>query len=673
MTSEVTKAFVSFRIGGLLWQVDEQFDALIKLLNKYDKIASEIAFFLSETHSPMPLEYIKSSCKVLSKRVARLKSIGYRAGINNLCTTGHHLENFAYSLKGDFTYYTNIDGELCKGGFCPNNTNYREQYVKPMYEMIAGTGSDFIWIDDDVRLWGHMAHIPINETCFCDHCLQMFSSRAGKDYTRQALKTAFKEGSTEEQIYLRSKWLDHTRETIRAVLEFVANVIHEVSPTMDIGFMDGMRFYEGLGLEEWAQALNPDKKCNVMWRPGGGAYTDEYPNAMFAKAHVIGMESEILPKTVLSIQSEIENFPYQPLRKSAQFNTVEIDAYVAAGATGAALNILSDVASVLQYQPLLERLQQNAPFLDLLASAFGRSRRQGIYTGWNKYSFAARNLNKDWLSPEGAFPGWAYADEIFMMGLPQSYSLDGAQVTTLCEDCIKVLPDKEIQKILAGGVYMDAASLQHLNNMGYSELTGFEIEKQYPMDTKVILTDHQLNAGYGGFERDARQSFHKGVASNLIPQTGAESLAYLIDYSRRTIGDCAIGIFENSLGGRVCVSGYFPWDFLYFMETTIQIKNIMKWLSKDSLGAFIGSYHRVSLWDSLVGNNHVTALVNGFLDPAINVELNLKTDCDSQFELVDMFNNRSLLQVAGKSDGYTKIIIPEIKPWHICLIFENAE
>ncbi|HSL03157.1 MAG TPA: hypothetical protein VK901_06420, partial [Nitrospiraceae bacterium] len=55
-------------------------------------------------------------------------------------------------------------------------------------------------------------------------------------------------------------------------------------------------------------------------------------------------------------------------------------------------------------------------------------------------------------------------------------------------------------------------------------------------------------------------------------------------------------IYENKLGGRVCVSGYYPWDHLHSLSKTSQMKAVMRWLSRDRLPAYVASYHKVNLW-----------------------------------------------------------------------------
>ena len=59
---------------------------------------------------------------------------------------------------------------------------------------------------------------------------------------------------------------------------------------------------------------------------------------------------------------------------------------------------------------------------------------------------------------------------------------------------------------------------------------------------------------------------------------------------------CSSGVFENALGGLICVAGYFPWSFLQNYSKSAQLKTVFRWLSRDTLPAYVASYHKINLW-----------------------------------------------------------------------------
>ncbi len=78
----------------------------------------------------------------------------------------------------------------------------------------------------------------------------------------------------------------------------------------------------------------------------------------------------------------------------------EAAAYIAAGCTGAAYNVLSFYDEPLdEYVPLAEKLQEVRPFLDLMVKHFGRTPLTGINAYWNRNSEIAVNPEEgNWLT-----------------------------------------------------------------------------------------------------------------------------------------------------------------------------------------------------------------------------------------------------------------------------------
>lgn len=669
---KISKANISFRIGIPQWLFDNRFEGLMKLFGKHKGVTDEITFFTSETHAPLTLEETRRRCKVLKDRMEVARSVGYRTGVNILATMGHHVENIANSLQGSYARVTDIKGNTCQGSFCPNDPQFREEYVRPVYEMLVKTKPDYIWLDDDVRLRGHM---PIVNTCFCQNCLSVFAEEFGLQFTRETLEQAFNQDSLEKRLEIRKAWLQHNRNTITVFLKFIENVVHAFSPGIPLGFMDGGRFYEGFDLRGWSEALAGPDNVEVLWRPGGGTYTEEVPDEVTTKAHELGREVAALPGSVVCIQAELESFTYQRLRKSENYTALEAACYIAAGCTGTAFNVLSMYDEPLdEYDSLVDRLARTRPFLDMMARTFGKETPTGIHTGWNKDVFAARNTSRgDWFDESCAVPGLIHADEMFKIGLPPAYRANQAAVTALSGETVWALSDAEIKGCLSKGVYMDVEALLILNKRGYQDLTGFGVVKKFDFDSIEQLVEHDLNQEFAGRYRDCRQSFGKGDAYSLDPiGEKTEILARLVDYNYQQVAACSMGLFENSLGGRICVAGYYPWAHFQNLSKSTQIKRIMRWLSRDRLGAYVESFHRVILWDRIVGEGiHSVALANLYLDPVENVLLMLLADND-EIDFYDMNCNKTSIRGEAARSGYRRFILPRIEPWHICLITQKA-
>jgi hypothetical protein len=660
----IQRAFISFRIGVPQWMPETRFRDLLAMFDKHRGATDEITFFTSATHPPLPLEEIQKRAQVLKQRMLLARQSGYRAGINLLSTMGHHNENLANSLLGDYTRVTDIDGNTCQGSFCPNDPRVQE-YARQVYLAVASAGPDCIWIDDDVRLAGHM---PVFLTCFCDRCLAIFEKESGTKYTRPALKAAFVTGPPESRLALRKAWLQHNRDTIARLFAIIEQTVHGVKPGMPLGFMTGDRFYEGYDFDRWAGVLSGPGKAEVRWRPGGGFYEDDVMSGLAGKSHDVGRQVSVLPRDVVSIQSEIENFPYQRLKKSAHTTVLEAASHMAAGCTGAAFNVLSGNDEPLdEFEPLVARIRQTRPFFDLLAVHLGRRRLAGIHPAWNKDTAAACDLaGGDWFA-FGRFLG--EAPRLFEIGVPIDYSPQGASVTLLSDDNVVAFSKEEILRLLSGGVYMDAQALTHLNRMGYGDLTGFEVDRVLPQDCIERLARHPLNGPMAGRDRDCRQSFYHLAAFTLKKRDPkAETLSGIVDYTGGEVAPCVMGVFQNRLGGRVCVAGYFPWTFLHSLSKSAQMKAVMRWLSKDRLPAYASSFHKINLWVREPDQGAIAmALTNSCLDVARDVTLLILTDKE-RIRVFDMIGAESHVRASGTDGPYRRFAIPAVGPWEMRLV-----
>jgi hypothetical protein len=663
------KACISFRIGTPIWLPEARFSEQMALFEKYKGITDEVTFFTSETHPCLPLNVIQERAKLLARRMDQVRKLGYRTGINLLSTIGHHNENLPNSLSGDYTLMTDIEGKTCEGSRCPNGEAMRE-YIREVYRALATARPDYIWIDDDVR-FGHM---PIGAACFCETCLAIYARESGKRMTREDLKAAFNTGMMGDKIQNRKSWLTHNRQTIARLFELIEKTVHAIAPAMPLGFMTGDRFFEGYDFDTWADILAGPNRCEVMWRPGGGFYSDEALCQLVGKSHDVGRQVSMLPDSVVSIQSEIENFPYQRLKKAAHTTALESAAHIAAGCTGTAFNVLQMYDEPLdEYEPLLATLHQARPFYDLMVKTLGRAKPQGLFAAWNKDSYAVTSL--------GASAKWPISDngavmvgktsEIHEIGIPAAYSLQGSQLTALTSDAALALSEAELKTVLSRGTYLDGPALTRLNEMGYADYTGFTVAQYHEMDCIEELLPHDLNRPFVGRHRDNRQSFlwWNVPAAELIPAAAnAQPLSRLIDYGGKQVAACSSGVFENKLGGRVCIGGYFPWTYLQNLSKASQLKTVFRWLARDTLLAYIASYHKINLWVREAGQGRLAvALVNTTLDAGQNVELMLRTE-STGISIYNMACEKTTVRAAGSDGPYRKFLLPTVPSWSMLFI-----
>ena len=178
-----------------------------------------------------------------------------------------------------------------------------------------------------------------------------------------------------------------------------------------------------------------------------------------------------------------------------------------------------------------------------------------------------------------------------------------------------------------------------------------------------------MNGIFSGRERDNRQSFWKSTAYTLKQTNqGAQALSGLTDYSGKEVSSCTTGIFENKLGGRICVAGYYPWTFMENLSKSSQMKSVFRWLSKDQLPGYIASFQKINLWIREPDNGKIAlAFSNSSFDPAKDIVLMLKTG-NKTIKVFDMECRETIIQSSGTDGPYQKFVIPEVEPWQIRLV-----
>lgn len=656
------KANTTMRLAPYPWLGEKQYDETLELLEKYDGVAEEIAFFTEVSGSGTSLNVFRENMDVLKHRMQKARAKGFKAGMNMFVTLGHREENLENSLTGNFQHMTGIDGRTSKGCYCPNDENY-QAYLSEKYAIASEANPDFIWIDDDVRMSNHE---PLKYACFCDKCLQIFETETGVKHTRESLHKAFNFGTVSEKQAVRGAWLQHNRNTLGHLCALIEKSVHKVDPKIALGFMSGDRFYDGYDFDNYTKKLEGTAMLPVRWRPGGGFYEDFNILELANKSHAVGRQVSVLPPGVTTIQSEIENLPCQRLRKAANIVVLEVASHIAAGCTGATYSILPYYDEPLEgYEPLFAALQQARPFFDLMVDRLGRSPVTGIQTFWNKNSFVTQHITEgDWFDPSLTIP----VNELYEIGLPAGYSNEYANVTILTKNNIFAMTPEEIKSLLSGSVYMDGEALQQLNQMGWQDLTGFDVVATNPGDCLEKYLEHPLNGKYAGRER----SSYPRMFSYAFKKTDekAEALTTLFDLSNREMG-IAMGIFENKLGGRIGVAGYCPLNTMGNPSKSTQIKSVFRWLSKDQLSGYVASFHRTNLWIRENKNGAIAlALSNSSFDPAEEITLMLRTE-KTKLTLYDMACKATTLNSSGKDGPYQKFVVPFIDPWQIRLLADE--
>lgn len=653
------RAHVSYRLTVQLWEKDEDFEQLLRVIES-TAMADEFALFTNDNHTPPPLEIMRPRFAILKRRIATLKERGYRAGINHLCTLGHAYENVRHAATCG-RWMVSSSGLQCPGNFCPSDPEWRESYIRECYTLAAECHPDFIWIDDDVRLSNHGKIYDFG--CFCPECFPRLSAFIGYQGELAQLPEFFECADETERRRRRAALIEWNGRVINDLAGYIERVVHAVDPSIILGQMDGFQPICGLDFAGHAAALSGPERRPVWWRPGGGFYFDRCPDELLAKANSIGREIALMPDSIEVIQAELESFNYQRLNKSNFITALEPQIYCAAGATGVAYNVFgqNDWDDFDVNLPLIEALNGNRAFLDRIVRSTRRIHPRGVFDGTGRMIHLSHHgQDGKWLTLSGSDdPGFS-GSELQKLGIPAAYAAENACLYAVTGQAVEAMNDSEIRAMLAKGAYLDGFALRELNRRGYEEFTGFAIREIIEDDAIESFCNHPLNAGAAGKQRNGRQSFWYEPAWSLEPAPGAEVLSSCVDYSGAELGKCLSGVFVNSLGGRIAVEGYYPWGTMFYRCQAERIKRLFRWLSKEELPGYISSYHRAALW-----TRPGSALIwNMSHDPLRGGRLTLHGGSDT-LRAVTVNGEETLLAASGFDGSYHSFELPELAPWSV--------
>lgn len=350
----------AFRIGYYRYAEDESFKEHIKFIEKNKQLVDEIALFVEYSHCGYwELNGQRELSKLLKKRMAEYRRIGIKSvGLNVLDTIGHLDEAWDILDSPPMQTVIGIEGRQSVSCLCPNTSEYRE-YISQRYKILSLSEPDFIWIDDDFRIYNHSVHKP----CFCPTCINKFNRLYNKNETFETLTA---EISSNPFGALASEWEKFWINNYIELAHIIENAIHSVNPNIIIGEMTAP--YETH--TEWLEALKA-----VKARPGGGYYEDFAPRDIERKFLSCEDQMTFYDEKIVDRQYEFENFPYQDLGKSRTITELEVVYALLSGCDGVAFN-----ANMLyDNEMLMDIIREKKAFWDEITSRTEGSYNCGIY------------------------------------------------------------------------------------------------------------------------------------------------------------------------------------------------------------------------------------------------------------------------------------------------------
>ena len=648
-------ATVTWRIAPPTWVDDAAYAGLTDALDAH-KVTGKVALFVTAdgfVHHPLPLDELREKAMIGARRIADLHMRGYEAGFNLLCAIGHldEMPHTTPRIEGA-RHKGYVGGGVSASDFCLANPVWRTQYLTPALTALAEAKPDFIWLDDDVTV------------CWCVDCMRRRHAKIGcpEDY---AAFDAWMDDPKDAAAHRRAM-LQENRETLADFFAFCAGVVRAVDPKIVIGDMEVVPATEGMPYLEKYAALGGGNYL-TYWRPGCDCWTDACPDSFVTKLNRQAWMSVWLPRGNRKLEAEVENWPYQHYGKSTAFTVFETLLMTAVATDGVAYNVLGtwmqdDFSFNMRKLDALEAVR---PQIDAFVAAAAGARPRGVWNGVGRDTGACAPENgRRWTQD---FP-WGY-DKGFLgtdgqkAGFPVAYRAEDADLVAPTALAVRSMTDEELDAMFAGGVYLDGYALEAALARGRAADIGFTAGDWLSDTALEVLTDDPLNAPFAGKLRNARPTLPPRSKSRIVipKEPAARILARIVDGELKEIAPCVQGVYENARGGRICVNGYSPWHSLGDVHSIRQMREVMRWLSKDRLAGCIVGDGRAMLW---VRGDHSAVVVNFGADPEEGLSLDLAGKAWAHG--IVSVGVSPAVQIFGESRGaWTRYRLPILAPWSV--------
>lgn len=634
---------------------DEAYALLVDFLERHRECFDELTIFDGYCHhGAIPMEELRENAAILGKRIADLKSRGFKSvGINVHCTLGHIDEG--YTIYGQpFHPIVGYKGDLSLACFCSEHED-RKAFLREKYAMYAKLQPDFIWVDDDVKFFWN----GVKFGCFCSKCMERFNKRMGTAYTRETLVEAMEQPDAVE---LRAAWVLFVRDRMTDIFVLVRDAVHAVDPKIELGFQtqhQGWSTYNGMDFETWLTELG------CKGRPGEGYYDDKTPTGVVTKALSCARQASEYPACVTDVQYEIEDFPnYSMLQKSVIINMDEMTLAIAQGLNGVLVNSFSpdEVVSIRELDGMYDTMGIMRSDWDKM-ELFGRG-MQGV--GFYPALSAKYDQRRPLHNGETFFKTY---DEAPKHNVLQTYPLChiGVPLTMDKENCYGAvftgdLPDgftdDELMGFLKKSVIMDADAAIAFARRGLEKYIGVRVGAEHVDGVEECFSDHPVNEGVVGYRRDVHPAFfgNSGRALEALNDK-VQPISYL-----RTLKDEILGVgaclFENELGGRVCVLGYAAFHKIDSYARLRQMRKVASWLAREEQ-TVMGTTSLASQFVRTNGKQTMATILNMSLDvckPAEYAILGAKTARCLQ-------NGQETTLEARVENGYGIFTLPQLLPF----------
>ena len=437
---------------------------------------------------------------------------------------------------------------------CPLSGEFAEALCARVEACVREGRPSVVFVEDDYTLSNH-GGMNAMKGCFCPLHLAAYAKKVGKAYSAAEIAAMFR-GPTAENAALRRSFAELSRDSLAQLAARVRAAIDRVDPSIRVclcqsGFVD----IDGDSTEAVARAFAGGTR--PMVRIFGAGYFAENPAGLPSEvAHTV-WSAQSLPPDIETIH-ETDPYPHTRFYNSSLYLISEIAAAVMAGVDGSYYYCLQYSDDSLGDPGYAVRFRDESRRLAEVRAIRATMRPCGVrmvYDPAEVYMFRETKAS--------AGCGMLRIGAYFLgkMGLPMFAAGDSASAL-LVGSTPNGLTDAQIEKVLSGGVLIDAEAATILCRRGFGDLIGCDavpVPSDMYYDREAILPA----AGCRARGRQLYNSRYKSkpiigwtpkasVTACLKPRPGAEEWSAFFDIDGKKVSPATL-YFENAKGGRVGV------------------------------------------------------------------------------------------------------------------------
>ena len=581
------KAWYALRRTLPLNKLDELLEELIEFLPGYkvDELIVKIdteEFWHGQPTVKMAEEYLPGLLKI--KQAMKKLNIVY--SLNPWITVGHgdYGRNDTTNFP-DMQMMVGHDGVRSKSCACPLCDIWRHN-VAEVWSIYASTKPKVMWLEDDLRTFNHK---PVRLSCFCEKHMRLLSERTGSEIKRSELvNKIFAPGKAHPW---RIAYFELQRDVMNSTVEFLRQIVHEVSPETHIGIMSSgpeNHCAEGREWKSFKQALSNGK--TIYSRTPLGSYQENNLRGIYYSAKSIKLTRHCFGRKNIVEQTEVENVPFSLYSKSSTFTFLQLAISFAYACDGVTMNLFNHLGAPMQLTPSYGKmLGKKKDFLSALKrKTILDGRYRGVQILFHEKSGNQKILkDEEFLATGNITPAH---DLLESLGIATTFLDESVKITF--GQTLRAFSDEEIKSMLKKSLFIDAVAAKILFKRGFGAEIGLEkISEPRPIYYDGARSaEEYFNEDFGGKAKcftPFRATSAEPYLSTVKLDNNAQVISYLVDPDEIRHEE-AFYVFKNSMGGRIAVSLYDmgnAWELsqkaFCFPYRRQMLRNVIKYLSNN--------------------------------------------------------------------------------------------